>query len=40
LGKYSLIKKAISYLLFLTFYTNVFNRGDNIILLAKKRNIK
>jgi ubiquinone/menaquinone biosynthesis C-methylase UbiE len=38
LGKYGFFKKAISFILYLIFFGNIFNRGQNIIVLAKKSN--
>lgn len=37
LGKYGPLKKLITHILFTLFYANVFDRGDNIILLAQKK---
>ncbi len=38
LGRYGFMKKRITDLLFLLFYLNVFDKGDNIIVLAEKIN--
>tara|TARA_B100000900_G_scaffold156707_1_gene133225 strand:- start:3191 stop:3916 length:726 start_codon:yes stop_codon:yes gene_type:complete len=35
-GKYGFFKKLLSHLIYILFYFNVFNKGHNIILLAKK----
>lgn len=37
MGKYGMIKKGISNLLYALFFLNMFNRGENIIVLASKR---
>lgn len=37
LGAYGPLKRGLSHLLFGLFYGNVFDRGDNIIVLAEKR---
>lgn len=36
LGKYGIIKKGLSDVLYFLFYGNIFNKGDNLILLAEK----
>jgi len=36
LGKYGFSKKSIAGLLYLLFYGNVFDKGDNVIVLAEK----
>jgi len=37
MGKYGMIKKGISNILYTLFSFNIFNRGENIIVLAAKR---
>jgi len=36
MGKYGMIKKGISNILYTLFSFNIFNRGENIIVLAAK----
>jgi len=34
-GKYGLIKQSLAYLLYLLFFGNIFNKGENVVILAE-----
>lgn len=38
LGQYGPVKRGLSHILFALFYGNIFDQGDNIIVLAEKRD--
>lgn len=36
LGKYGFFKRALSHILYFFFFGNIFDKGDNIMLVAEK----